>query len=276
MLYVFTLLGLMVSMAALYGHMAISFTSRLIVEAVSTGDDAYNDGPRLGPVEALERQRDYEGALQECQVLARIYPREPQVHLHSAENLLHLGRPAEAAEALERALKYVAEPEKNLTLTNRLCEILQRDLDRPGEAARVLQQYLDRYPQTEYADSLRHRIDTAYDRHEVHVPEGLSRLEEAPVEEQEEQEAPAPAEHFELESMDAAPQAVADEEPEPEPEPDREPQETSVAKEHFSLAALEDAPLEEEEEERPQTSGPRISLQALDDAPLEDPDGPRE
>jgi tetratricopeptide (TPR) repeat protein len=271
LVFVFTLLGLIVSMAALYGHMAISFTSRLIVEAVTTSDEGVANAPRLGPVEALERERDHEGALQECLILARIYPREPSVHLHAAENLLQLDRPEEAVDALERALKYVDAPEKNLLVMNRLCEVFLHDLGDPGRAVAVMQRYLKRYPATPYAQSLEQRMATAFDSREVHIPEQLASLDKTPMEEIVEPEdvprAPSP---FRLESMEET--IVPEEEIEGEAEAVSALSENSRRRTAPSvLSALDDNPLSDElEEESRAGAGVPGGLQALDTALLEE------
>lgn len=260
-LYVFTLLGLMVSMGALYGHMAISFTSWLIVESISAGDDSDSDAPRMGPVEALERQRDFEGALNECLVIARIYPREAVVHLHMADNLLELKRPEEAAAALERALKYVAEPEKNLQVTNRLCEVLTRDLQAPERAEEALRQYARRYPNSGYQESIMERIGRLEHPVEWHAPAALASLEELPVEEEAEEEVFHEAVHMELAPLDVLEDLPLIEEEAEESAPPPPAM-------HFSLSALDEAPLEEEpEEELPRTTGAHLTLEAVEETP---------
>ena len=266
LLYVFTLLSLMVSVAALYGHVAISFTSRLIVEAVSGGDDGARYGPAMGPVEALERQADYEGALQECYVIARIYPHDPAVHLHAADNLLHLKRPEEAAEALERALKYVTVPEKNLMVMNRLCEVCLRDLASPERAIAAMQHYLDRFPATSYATSLHQRMEQASSGHEAHVSAELSRLDESSLEEDIVEPEEAPREHADISlvALDADPMSLEEDADSAGPEAP-----SQSVPQRARLSALQEAPIDEEEEDMP-TVSPAFSggIEALDDAPL--------
>lgn len=270
LLYVFTILGLMVSVAALYGHTAVSFTSRLIVETVSAGDDTRPDSPRLGPVEALERQRDFEGALQECYIIARIYPRDPSVHLHTAENLLHLDRPQEAAEALERALRYVEAPEKNLLLLNRLCEVLIKHLEEPERAAELLERFLARHPDTAYAEDLRNRVHFLREGRQWEAPAELASLDEAPVEEigEEEvwlQESPTTLPSPGLVALEEAP--MMDEEAVPQYSLPERPATSAT----LGLAALDEVPIEELPEDLPSASDAiRGGLQALDEVPIEE------
>lgn len=156
--FFFAVLGLLVSGAALYGSMAISLTSQLIVEMVMPSERSKTFEPSYAPAEALERQEDWEGALQEYLVIARMFPREPTVLLRIAEAHLRLGRATDAAAWFERALNHIDTPERSLHVANRLCELYNRQLERPNEAIRVLETYLQRYPDAEHAESVRERV----------------------------------------------------------------------------------------------------------------------
>lgn len=156
--YVFTVLGLFVAGLALYGHMVISLSSRLIVDIIAPGGESVQDRPRFGPAEVLEKQHDYDGALQEYLVLARIFPRHPQVHQRIAESLIHLARYEEAAHWLERALKYVGSDDKALPILSRLCDVYDRYLKQPEEARKALGAYLDLHPDSEHANTVRERM----------------------------------------------------------------------------------------------------------------------
>jgi len=156
--YIFAVLGLVVSGAALYGPMGSSLLSQLVVDTIAPGERSKTREPRFAPAEALERENDYEGALREYMVIARIFPQEPAVHVRIADAYMMLSRPEEAVRWFERALRCIASPEKSLQITNRLCEIYGRQLGRPDEVARLLSAYLDRYPEAEYAVSVRERL----------------------------------------------------------------------------------------------------------------------
>lgn len=270
--YVFAVLGLIVSVAALYGHVAISLTSRLIVDTMSYSNDAVPDSPRMGAVDALERQKDYEAALEECLIIARIYPHEPGVYLHIAENLLHLKRPAEAAGWLDRATKHVRSAEKNLTIVSRLCEIYQRELLEPEKVVKALETYLDRFPASPYAAQVLARMEARGVVHTPKVSKDLSRLEElpVPVAEVEEPEHLGSGAHFSLEAMEDA-EAPAEAESLRATEPDSvRPRKHAGVKKLQTLAALEDSPLEVDqspEESRVET-GSGLSLASLEDMPL--------
>lgn len=157
--FMVAVLGLITSGAALYGHMAISFTSRLIVEAVVPGPDTRDDRPRLGPAEALERQKDYEGALQEYYVIARTYPKDATVHLRIAHLQVQLGRPEEALPWLDRADKWASSEAQALAVANRRAEVLERQLGRLEGARAALQAFVERYPASREAEALRARIE---------------------------------------------------------------------------------------------------------------------
>jgi tetratricopeptide (TPR) repeat protein len=156
--FIFAVLGLMVSGAALYGPMIVSLLSQLLVDVIVPGERSKTREPRYEPAEALEREQDYEGALREYMVMARIFPQEATVHVRIAECYMQLARPAEAVQWFERALKHMDSPESSLEVTNRLCEIYHRQLGRPQEGGRLLEAYLLKYPDAEYAGSVRARL----------------------------------------------------------------------------------------------------------------------
>jgi tetratricopeptide (TPR) repeat protein len=189
--YVFAVLGLFVSCVALYAHMAISLTSRLVVEFVVPGDDTATDHPRFGPAEMLERQKDYDGALQEYLVIARIYPHHPAVHLRVAENLLRLSRPEEATVWLTRALGYLTTGETCLPVVNRLCEVYQHTLKNPGQARATLESFLRRFPDSRHVEEVTAHLER------LGAPEPQTRaaelipLNDAPLESLEDAEVPA-------------------------------------------------------------------------------------
>lgn len=184
--YVFAVLGLFLSCVALYAHMAISLTSRFIVDIVSPGEDSAPDTPRFGPAEILEHRKDYDGALQEYLVLARIYPRHPAVHLRVAETLLRLSRPEESVQWLSKSLRYLTTDENSLPVVSRLCEVHERVLKDETQARRVLSEYIARFPQSKHAEAIRQRLERlgAPETHAL-VP-ALVALEEAPLSEPEE------------------------------------------------------------------------------------------
>ncbi|MBI4559549.1 MAG: hypothetical protein HY706_18335 [Candidatus Hydrogenedentes bacterium] len=155
---IFSVLGLVVSGAALYGSMAISLLSRVIVEMMMPSGHNSVAEPRYGPAEALERQGDFDGAVQEYMVIARIFPRDPTTAIRIGDNLMKLGRPQDAAPWFERGLANLNSPEKSLVVTNRLCEIYHRHLNRGDSATRVLQNYLEKFPTAEYAGTIRDRL----------------------------------------------------------------------------------------------------------------------
>lgn len=157
--FVFALLGLLVSGAALYGPMAVSLVSRLVVDVMLPAERSKTREPRYAPAEALERAGDFEGALQEYIVIARVFPRDAAVLVRIGNLHARLGKPQDAVAWFERALTCVESAEKNLQIANRLCALYNRDLGRPDDAVRVLQTYLARFPAAEHADSVRDRLE---------------------------------------------------------------------------------------------------------------------
>lgn len=205
--YAFTILGMFVAAAALYGHMAVALASRFIVDMVTPAEDAACDRPRFGPAEMLERQGDYEGALGEYMVLARIFPGNPSVHVHAANTLLELERPEDAFRWFQRSLRYLSSPGKCLAIYTRMAEIHEHVLGDPDEARHVLDKFLMRFPDAPESDLVqahRDRIGTA----EGGAVESaaLEILDANPIEEEEEVDGPgaAPARaSIELEPLEA-------------------------------------------------------------------------
>jgi len=205
-LFLFTVLGLLVATVALYGHIFIALASQLIVDMLVPGDDPAPDRPRLGPAEALERQRDYEGALEEYLVLARIFPHDPVVHSRIAEDLLRLSRPGESVAWFKRALRYTASAEHNLSLATRLCEVYEQFLGEPDGGVETLQAFLRSYPDTPEAETVRARLQQLGKESVSAVSPQLQALTDEPLggtpaASPENQRAPAPA----LKPMDKTP-----------------------------------------------------------------------
>ncbi len=142
--FIFALLGLLVAGLALYGHILVSVVSRLLVELLIPDNPANAATPRLGPAEALERQQDWEGALNEYYVLARIYPDNPLLYIRVANNLIRLNRDAEAVAWFERAITCMDLPENNLAVVRRLCDTLE-SLDQPEKAHEALRAFAERF-----------------------------------------------------------------------------------------------------------------------------------
>lgn len=156
---IFAVLGLFVSAAALYGHMAVSLLSWIVVDFMLPNPEENADHPRMGPQEALERQDDYASALEGYLVLARIYPRNSEVAVRIANCLLRLDRGEDATGWLERALGNCGSAEEALPVVNRLCEVYERVLDRPEEARKALSDYLVRFPDAVDAGEVREHLE---------------------------------------------------------------------------------------------------------------------
>ncbi len=156
--YTFAILGVVVSGVALYGPLVVSLVSLVLVDLVVPAERSKTHEPRYAPAEALERAADYEGALREYMVIARIFPRDPTALVRIGDMYTKLSQPAEAAQWFERALRYIDTPQKSLQVTNRVSEIYNRQLGRPLDAIRVMEAYLAKFPAAEYAESVRERM----------------------------------------------------------------------------------------------------------------------
>lgn len=138
--YLFSILGLVVASFALYAHVIISLASRILVDLVIPGDQAATNQPRFGPVDALERSEDYEGALQEYLVLARIYPRNFEVLRRTGRVHEILDQPEDAITWYHRARKRAGSASEALVAVNRLCALYDGALDQPEQADAALDQ----------------------------------------------------------------------------------------------------------------------------------------
>ena len=258
-LYIFTLLGLFAAGIALYGHVAISFTSRILVDAVLASHDTAPDQPRMGPAEMLERQKEYAAAIQEYLVLARIYPRRPEIHRRIAENYLCLNEPQEAIPYFKRALKYSPKNEQQLPTLNRLCEVYEHHLGVPEQAHALLLEMLRKNVDTAYAEMLQRRLEhlESIAAPSVHS-EQLQALDETTLEDEtESREIPSPAPVSQVEPVI---EALAPEMSEIQEE------EAHPTAESFEIAPM-DAPLSVEEQEITAEEGAgreQFQLEAID------------
>lgn len=146
--FIFSLLGLLVAGLALYGHILVSLLSRLMVEMVLPDNPEKYHVPRLGPAEFLEHEQDWEGALNEYYVLARVYPGNALVYGRIANNLLRLERPAEAVKWLEKSLEASAKPKDALVVLRRLWDTCS-ELDEHQKAKEAVLAFTRRFPDFE-------------------------------------------------------------------------------------------------------------------------------
>jgi tetratricopeptide (TPR) repeat protein len=156
--YIFTLLGLFTATAALYGPIFVSLLAKLIVGAFWMSEHRDLHEPRFGPAEALERIGDYEGALREYLVLARMFPNHPQVYARMADAYIHLGQPDVAAQWLERAIARAQQAETARSWIFRLCDLYENTLQAHEAASMCVQQFIARFPNHSIADQLRERL----------------------------------------------------------------------------------------------------------------------
>lgn len=156
--YFMTTLALILSTAALYGHLFVSIASQMAVDIIHPPQDHEPDTPDFAPAEALEEVGDYEGALNEYLVIARIFPKDPDPILKIADTYLLLDDLEQAIHFFEKGLAAVAAPDRAMRIANRLSAIYNRQLHKPEEAKRVLNDFLDRFPDSEHADNIHSRL----------------------------------------------------------------------------------------------------------------------
>jgi tetratricopeptide (TPR) repeat protein len=156
--FALAIIGLMMSGAALYGPLAASFVSHLVVESVMPSHRKYVHEPRFGPGEAMEEVGNYEAAAQEYMAVAKMFPKDPGAALRTADNLMKCGKLEEAAPWFEKTLDNMTSAKQSLAVTFRLFELYTRALNKPEAGLRILEKYVQRFPETEYVSAVRRRI----------------------------------------------------------------------------------------------------------------------
>jgi tetratricopeptide (TPR) repeat protein len=157
--YLFAVLGIFTATAALYGPMLVSLAAHMTVEMIHPDRPHDDQQPDFGPAEALEEMGDWEGALKEYTVFARIFPKNPEPVLKMADMLVELAKPESAARMFERGLFLLNDEDREWRIINRLAGIYENQLDNPGEAIRVLGIHVDFYPESEIVVTIEQRIE---------------------------------------------------------------------------------------------------------------------
>ncbi len=152
------MLGLLVSGIALYGPMVASLISQLAADTLLPQQNVNTGQPCYLAAEDMEKCGDYQGAAREYIALTRLFPDLPAPKIRVAENYMKMAQPERAVDWFEKGVEQIDSPEKNILVVNRLADIYLRDLDRPDEAIRVLESFLERFPAAGYAESVRRRI----------------------------------------------------------------------------------------------------------------------
>jgi hypothetical protein len=159
----------------------ISLVSRILVDMVVPGESGGVDQPRFGPVESLERSEDFEGALKEYLVLARIYPRNYEVLSRTARVNQLLGQPGEAVAWYMRARKRAPGAREALAAVNHLCALYDGELSLPDETDRQLAWFMATYPDSPDASIVRDRLERRAIKSEVTISSRLSALDADPL-----------------------------------------------------------------------------------------------
>ncbi|MFO7974893.1 MAG: tetratricopeptide repeat protein [Candidatus Hydrogenedentota bacterium] len=158
LIFILAVLGLLTSLLALYGPMLMSLASHILVDAVMPSGTPLSHEPKYGAAEGFEQKGDYEAAAREYMAIARMFPKEAKASLRAGDNLMKLDRPDEAVLWLKRGLNCLSEAEESLPIVNRIGEVYLRHLDKPEQAIEIFENYLARFPDAEYADSVKRRL----------------------------------------------------------------------------------------------------------------------
>jgi hypothetical protein len=157
-MYILSVLALLMSTAALYGHLFVSIASQLIVNVIYPNDEIVVERPDFAAAEALEEIGDHAGALNEYLVMGRLFPKDPETVIKIGEAHLELDHIDDAAMYFERAFTQVGDAESGIRITNRLVSIYKGIQEDPDHAKEVLHRYLEKYPESKFDDSVQRRL----------------------------------------------------------------------------------------------------------------------
>ncbi len=278
LLYLAAILGLSVSTFALYAHVLISLASRIVVDMVSPRGETAAYQPRFGPVDALEREEDYEGALQEYLVLARIYPRNFEVLSRTGRVQEILDQPEEAVIWYLRARKRATRAEEALMAVNHLCTLYDGKLGQPELADHQLALFLQDYPDSPDREIVVERLERRAHREGFTLSSLLEALEENPLARVPiEEAAPETRQAIELVTLETAGAAEASP---PEVVPARPRRPSGIGLESMAHLAASENAVPRTNGQRPANSGERVKrdsgiqklgLESLETLPPESP-----
>ena len=157
--FAFTALALVAASTALYGPMFVSYASRTAVDLVHPHEEGPADEPRFTTAEARESQGDFDGALREYMVIARIFPKDSETAFRVAHVLNELDRFDEAVASFERGIRLATDPERAVLAVNRVADIYRDRLNRPDDAAHALKAFIDRFEGSPQAELVKRRVD---------------------------------------------------------------------------------------------------------------------
>ncbi len=186
---IFASLGMLAASMALYGHIGVSFLSKLMVDVFLPGGEQASSQPRFGPAEALERLGDHQGALNEYYVLARIFPGRPEIMARIGGALDALQSYEDAAQWFRRALDAQDRPHEAAALLWRLVDLLENRQHHTDLAAQACDGFLARFPDSPDTEPVRarwQRLNAALNpppQSAVATARmGLARLDDKPIE----------------------------------------------------------------------------------------------
>lgn len=154
----FSSMGLAASGLALYGPLFVSFSSHLVVDLIMPTASFDPNVPQYGAAAGCELRGDFEAAAREYATVARMFPRDTHAPLRAADNFMKADDVDQALPFFHQGLRNVKSAPEALRITNRLFEIYRRRLNDSEQAKLVLETFLERFPDTEYADSVKVRI----------------------------------------------------------------------------------------------------------------------
>lgn len=184
--YIFSFLGLFIAVTALYSHNIVSIVTSIALSLTYPGEENAPDVPRFGPAEILEKKKDYEGALKEYMVLARIYPYHSAVYIRIANILDKMGRTEEGIEWLKRSFKYLSKDIEMYSVVARYCDLAEK-LGLEKDALDIIDMLLAKYPTSDFVENLQKRRKKILERKEKTKSLSLVSLEEEPLSESEDE-----------------------------------------------------------------------------------------
>jgi len=145
---VFTLVAIPVACifwAPFVAFVVVHTLSRMVRALLSL--DHIRVRPGYSEAEAAAARGDLERAMALYRRGAQAHPEDPEPHRRIADLYLRLGRPDDAIRAFRQAQDREPDPNDQLLIVFAIAEILADGKDDPAAALRVLEEFLDQYPQ---------------------------------------------------------------------------------------------------------------------------------
>lgn len=123
------------------------------------GDGAIHVKPTFDQADAAVARGDYARAEQLYRESAAAHPKAPAPHLRLSDLFLKQQLHRHAAEELRQAVTLAEDSRQESIFVFRLADVLAKQMQQPQAARDVLQQFIERRPDTKFARFARERLE---------------------------------------------------------------------------------------------------------------------